>query len=227
MTKILLVEDEKELAMPVENWLIEQGHVVEMVHDGLEALERLKLYSYDVIILDLMLPGMNGLDICRHYRDRGGKGRILMLTARKTVDEKARGLDAGADDYLEKPFHLKELAARIRALLRRPGAISSEIFEVGELRLDSAKHKVWRTTQEIMLSPKEFALLEFFMRHPQTYFSADAIIDRVWRSDTEITPDTIRMHVKSLRRKIDVPGRGSLIHTLHGVGYKIDDSHDV
>lgn len=227
MTKILLVEDERELAMPIENWLLEQGHVVEMVHDGLEALECLKLYSYDVIILDLMLPGMNGLDICRQYRDRGGKGRVLMLTARKTVDEKAHGLDAGADDYLEKPFHLKELAARIRALLRRPGAISSEIFEVGELRLDSAKHKVWRAAQEIMLSPKEFSLLEFFMRHPQKYFSADAIIDRVWRSDTEIAPDTIRMHVKSLRRKIDVPGRASLIHTLHGVGYKLDDGHDV
>ena len=227
MAKILLVEDEKELAKPITNWLLQQGHVVETVHDGLEALVHLKLHQYDVVILDLMLPGMNGLDVCRKYRARGGKGRILMLTAQKMVEDKERGLDAGADDYLEKPFHLKELAARIRALLRRPGAISAEILEAGELRLDTVKRRVWRATQEIVLSPKEFALLEFFMRHPQQYFSADAIIDRVWRSDTEITPDAIRMHVKSLRRKIDIPGRASVIHSLHGVGYKLDECRDV
>ncbi len=222
MAKILLVEDETELAKPISNWLADQGHVVEVVHDGSEAMAYLKLHQFDVVILDLMLPGMSGLEICRQYRARGGKARVLMLTARKTVDDKERGLDAGADDYLEKPFHLKELAARIRALLRRSAAISGEVLQAGDVKLDTVKRKVWRVTAEIALSPKEFALLEFFMRHPQQYFSADAIIDRIWRSDTEITPDTIRMHVKSLRRKIDTPGQASVIHTLHGVGYKLD-----
>ena len=222
MAKILIVEDETELAKPIASWLTAQGHVVEVVNDGSEAISYLRMHQYDLIVLDWMLPGLSGLEICQQYRSRGGKGLVLMLTARKTVDDKARGLDAGADDYLEKPFHLKELTARIRALLRRSATISGVIVEAGVLKLDSVKHKVWRGTQEIILSPKEFALLELFIRHPQQYFSADAIIDRIWRSDAEITSDTIRMHVKSLRRKIDMPGQTSLIHTLHGVGYKLD-----
>lgn len=222
MAKILIVEDEIELAKPLANWLTAQGHIIEVVHDGSEAISYLRINQYDVVILDWMLPGMTGLEICQQYRSQGGKGLVLMLTARKTVDDKARGLDAGADDYLEKPFHLKELAARIRALLRRSATISGDILDAGDIKLDTVKRRVWRGTQEVALSPKEFALLEFFMRHPQQYFSADAIIDRIWRSDTEITSDTIRMHVKSLRRKIDIVGQASFIHTLHGVGYKLD-----
>jgi DNA-binding response OmpR family regulator len=222
MAKILIVEDELDLAGPVRDWLARESNTVEIVADGSEALECLRLYKYDVIILDLMLPGLNGMEICRQFRARGGTTPILMLTAKGSVEDKEAGLDIGADDYLTKPFSLKELAARVRALLRRPPDVSSNILTVADIALDPSANNVTKAGKEIHLLPKEFSLLEFFMRHPNQVFSAEALIDRVWQSDSDALSDTIRTHIKTLRRKIDSKGKPSLIATVHGVGYKLE-----
>lgn len=227
LSKILLVEDEIALAMPISGWLAEQAHIVDVLHDGLEAMEYLKVHQVDCVILDLMLPGMDGLDVCRQYRASGGNVRILMLTARKTVEDKELGLDAGADDYLEKPFNLKELAARLRALLRRSATMSPGILEAGSIKLDTIRCRVWRAAEEISVSSREFSLLEFLILHPRQYFSADAIIEKLWKDDDQITPEAIRLHIRALRQKVDAPGQNSMIKILHGVGYKLDESCDV
>lgn len=222
MAKILIVEDEIDLAAPVRDSLAREHHLVEIVDRGPEALEHLRLYKYDLIILDWMLPGMSGLDICQAFRATGGTTPVLMLTARAEVDDKELGLDSGADDYLTKPFHLKELLARVRALLRRPQPVTSRVLAAGDLSLDPAARRVTKAGKEIHLLPKEFSLLEFLMRHPNQVFSAEALIERIWESDTMAMPDTIRTHIKTLRRKVDSEGRPSLIATVHGVGYKLE-----
>jgi two-component system, OmpR family, response regulator MprA len=222
MAKILVVEDEHDLSIPMRDWLTREQHVVEVVDTGLEALDRLRVYKYDVIVLDLMLPGLNGMEVCRRYRNDGGNASILMLTAKNTVEDKEQGLDAGADDYLTKPFHLKELSARIRALLRRHTQSTSRELRVGELILDVVSRKVTFNGEEVHFVPREFSLLEFLMRHPNQVFSAEALLDRVWASDTMASPDTIRTYIKILRKKLGGEGKESLIRTVHGVGYKIE-----
>jgi len=222
MAKILVVEDEHDLSIPMRDWLTREQYVVEVVDNGIDALDRLKVYKYDVIVLDLMLPGMTGMEVCRRYRSEGGSSSILMLTAKTTVEEKEQGLDAGADDYLTKPFHLKELSARIRALLRRHTQSTSRELRVGELVLDVISRKVMFNGQEVHFVPREFSLLEFLMRHPNQVFSAEALLDRVWASDTMASPDTIRTYIKILRKKLGCEGKDSLIRTVHGVGYKIE-----
>lgn len=221
MAKILLVEDESDIADMVTAWLAREHHVVEVSTTGEDALDIIKVFPFDVLILDWVLPGISGVDVCRQYRNSGGRAPILMLTAKKDVDEKEAGLDAGADDYLTKPFELKELSARIRALLRRPTPFSGNILKVGCISLDTASHEVTRDGKLIELLPKEFALLAFFMRHPNQVFSADALLDRVWSSDSEASPETIRTYIKRLRKKIDVKGESSMVGTVHGVGYKL------
>jgi len=220
--KILLVEDEPDFSILIGEWLRNEHHIVEVVETGEEGIDRLKFYQYDIVILDWMLPGVSGLDVCKSYRQGGGKTPILLLTAKKHVDEKEQGLDAGADDYLTKPFEMKELSARIRALLRRPSAFSGSVLQVGSLNLNPTTFKLTRIGEEIALLPKEFALLEFMMRHPNQVFSAEALLDRVWSSDSEASPETIRTYIKRLRKKIDVPGQPSILSTVHGVGYKLD-----
>lgn len=199
-----------------------EHHVVELVENGEEATDRLKFYKYDVVILDWMLPGISGLEVCKRYRATGGTTPILLLTAKKHVDEKEQGLDAGADDYLTKPFEMKELSARIRALLRRPSVMTGSILQVGNLSLEPTTFKVTRNGEEVSLLPKEFALLEFMMRHPNQVFSAEALLDRVWSSDSDASPETIRTYIKRLRKKIDLQGQQSILSTVHGVGYKLD-----
>lgn len=221
MAKILLVEDEPDIADLITAWLKSDHHVVDCVNSGEDAISLLTIYQFDVIILDWMLPGVSGVEVCRKFRNRGGITPILMLTAKKHVDEKEAGLDAGADDYLTKPFELKELSARIRALLRRPSAFSGAVLKVGQLVMDTSTYKVMRTDEEVQLLPKEFALLEFFMRHPNQVFSAEALLDRVWTSDSEASPETIRTYIKRLRKKIDEEGKPSMLNTVHGVGYKL------
>lgn len=222
MPKILIVEDEPDLSEPVRAYLTHEHHIVEVVDNGLEALERLKFYKYDVIILDWMLPGMQGVDICKHYRTAGGTTPILMLTARKQTPDKIQALDAGADDYLTKPFDVQEVAARVRALLRRPQQVTSNVLKARNVVLETSTFRVTRDDQEVQLLPKEFALLEFLMRHPNQVFSAEALLDRVWASDSDASPETIRTYVKRLRKKIDVEGAQSIINTVHGVGYKLE-----
>lgn len=222
MAKILVVDDEPDFAILIGEWLRAEHHVVEVVETGEDAIDRLRFYKYDVVILDWVLPRMSGLDVCRAFRGAGGTTPVLMLTAKKHVDEKEAGLDAGADDYLTKPFEMKELSARIRALLRRPQAFSGSVLHVGDLMLEPTTYKVSRNGQDINLLPKEFALLEFLMRHPNQVFSAEALLDRVWSSDSEASPETIRTYIKRLRRKIDVNGQASILATVHGVGYKLE-----
>lgn len=222
MAKILLVEDDRNLAITVKDWLEFEHHLVEAVEVGTEALELAQSYQYDLIILDIELPKMNGLEVCKNYRQGGGQAPILMLTGRGSIPDKETGLDAGADDYLTKPFHLKELSARVRALLRRPGQVAGNTLKAGNLVLDTTSYKVLKDGQEIHLPRMEFALLEFLMRHQGQVFSTEALLDRVWTSDSEKSPETIRTSVKKLRSKIDTDGQPSIIRNVHGVGYKLE-----
>jgi len=221
MAKILLVEDEDDISDLITAWLAKDHHVVEVASSGEAALDLLRVYPFDVLILDWMLPGISGVEVCRDFRTRGGTTPILMLTAKSHVNEKERGLDAGADDYLTKPFELKELSARIRALLRRPVSFSGTVLKVGSIVLDTSTHQVTKDGEELQLLPKEFALLAFFMRHPNQVFSAEALLDRVWSSDSEASPETIRTYIKRLRKKIDDKDKPSMVGTVHGVGYKL------
>jgi len=222
MAKILVVEDEQDLAGPMKDWLMREQHLVEIADNGIDAMEKLDVYKFDLVVLDLMIPGINGMEVCKRFRAKGGATPILMLTAKSAIEDKEAGLDAGADDYLTKPFHLKELSARIRALLRRHTQSSGCELQIGDLHLDILARKVTMAGHEIHLVPREFSMLEFFMRHPNQVFSAEALLDRVWASDTLASPDTIRTYIKILRKKLDVNGKDSLIRTVHGVGYKLE-----
>lgn len=219
---ILLVEDEPEMASIISAWLQSQSYKVDVVPSGEVALESLQRRSYDLIILDWMLPGVSGLEVCQRFRAARGDSLIIMLTNKSKIIEKALGLDSGADDYLTKPFNLRELSARIRALLRRPRVFKGFIHKVGSLELDSWTFQFRKNGQEISLLPREFALLEFLMRHPDQVFSPEEILNNVWASEAQASPDTIRTYVKNLRKKLDTPGQPSLIKTIHSVGYRLD-----
>ncbi len=221
MAKVLIVEDDKHLSELVVDWLTAEKYSTEAVYKGTDGLERLKFYKYDVVILDWEMPGMTGPEVVRHFRDDGGTTPILMLTGKKEIEEKAEGLDAGADDYLTKPFEMKELSARLRALLRRSNFLNKTTLKAGNLTLDPVSRKVLLFDKEVDLQPKEFSLLEFLLRHPNQPFNAEAIMDRVWTASSDAAPDTVRLHVMRLRNKIDEPGKESIIRTLHRVGYML------
>ncbi|HEY9711994.1 MAG TPA: response regulator transcription factor [Chroococcales cyanobacterium] len=222
MAKILLVEDEHDLAVLIRDWLEGEVHLVEIVENGLEALTRLANEFYDLMILDLLLPGLDGMEVCKRYRAAHGSMPILMLTAKSSVDEREAGLDAGADDYLTKPFHLKELAARIRVLLRRNVVDHNKDLKVKGIVLDTMQCKVTVNGREVHLLPKEYRLLEFLMRHPNQVFSAESLLNHVWESDTTAALDTVRGHIMRLRSKIDVTGETSVISTHRRLGYKLN-----
>lgn len=224
MAKVLLVEDEVDLSSLINNWLAREHHLVEVVHDGATALHRLKVAKYDVIILDVMLPGMSGFDVCREFRQSRGATPILFLTAKTSLQDKELGFLAGADDYLTKPFHLKELEFRVKALLRRGVVSGSNIFQLGDIQVDSDQHKVLKNGAEVHLLPKEFRLLEFFVRHPQRVFSPEELLENVWESDTSAHNDSVRGHITRLRKKLDTPGEPSIIATVYGVGYKLQSA---
>lgn len=217
MAKILIVEDDEESRRVLYSFLIFDNHRVESLSDGLEASEHLKAFGYDLVILDWDLPGTSGFEICRNFRLNGGKAPILMLTGKSSLDDKEAALDSGADDYLTKPFELRELGARVRALLRRPGVIARKEQDIGGLVLDPGRMRVTKDGQHFTLLPKEFQLLEFLMRHPNQVFTNEAILNNVWPSDADASPEAIRSTIKRLRKKIDPDG--NLIRTMHGVGY--------
>ncbi len=223
MARILIVEDEIELSQVIAEWLEDEFHVVEAAYTGKEALKKLFTQTYDLIILDLMLPELSGMEVCRGYREWGGSAPILIVTAKKSLSSKENGLDSGADDYLTKPFKLRELAARVRALLRRPKAVTPSIVSVANIDMDVNAHTVTKFGKEVKLLAKEFALLELLMRNAGKPLTVDYIIDNLWSQSSNVSADTVRSHIRSLRQKLDNNEESKSIVTLHGVGYKIDD----
>ena len=225
MSKILLAEDESLLANEISEWLQHEHHIVEVVGDGLKAQDALSYCQYDVVVLDWMLPGMSGLDVCKSFRADGGRTPILILTARSSLECKEEGLDAGADDYLTKPFQLKELSARLRSLLRREVVLPTVSLQIADIVLDPKTRTVTKAGAEVHLEPREFNLLEFLFRHPNVTFSAEALIRRVWESYTHVSAETLRAYVKSLRKKLDTEGQSSIIMTVYGSGYMVVNRH--
>lgn len=222
MAKILLVEDDTELAKSLVDWLELEHHTVEHCERGFDALERLKFFEFDVVILDWGLPEMSGLDVLKAFRDKGGSTPVLLLTGRDGVSEIETGLNSGADDYLCKPCNVRELSARVKALMRRQNKVYEQVFKIRGLEVDIPKHRVSREGKEIRLQPKEFALLEFLLRNPNDAFSVESLLSRIWSSDSEASPDTVRVCITRLRNKIDVADQSSIIRTVHRIGYQID-----
>jgi len=219
--RVLVVEDERKLGELLRRGLGEEGYAADLADRGEEALWMVKAVDYDVIVLDVMLPGADGFEVCRRMRDGGVWAPVLMLTARDAVDDRVSGLDSGADDYLTKPFEFEELLARLRALTRRAPAERPPVLEVGDLRLDPAAHRAWRGEQELELSAKEFALLELFMRRPGMTLSRTQLLDGAWDIAFESRSNVIDVYVRYLREKIDRPFGRHSIETIRGVGYRL------
>jgi two-component system, OmpR family, response regulator QseB len=220
--RILIVEDDGRIARPLAEDLRYQLHVVEVAVDGLQGWEYARSEVYDLILLDLMLPKLGGIELCRRLRGAGCQALILILTARDTTGDKIIGLDAGADDYLVKPFELDELAARIRALSRRSGEVQPLVLSHGEIRLNPVSCVVTYADQILSLTPKEYGILEYFLHHPQQVVSKSALIDKLWEFDKSSGEETIKTHVTNLRRKLKEAGcLMDAIETVYGVGYRL------
>jgi two-component system OmpR family response regulator len=219
--RILVVEDDAKLAGLLRRALTEHGQATDVAARGEDALWMARVHSYDVLVLDVMLPEMDGFELCRALRDEGVWAPVLMLTARDGIADRVCGLDAGADDYLVKPFSLAELLARLRALVRRSAAERPTVLTVDDLRLDPATRAVWRANVEVQLSTKEFALLELFMRRPNEVISRLELLEHGWDMAYENRSNVITVYVRALREKIDRPfGRASL-ETVRGSGYRL------
>jgi two-component system, OmpR family, response regulator len=219
--RVLVIEDEVRMARLLKRALEEEGHAVDVAGTGPDGLWLATENRYAAIVLDVMLPGFDGFELCRRLRAAGIWAPVLMLTARDEVGDRVRGLDAGADDYLVKPFSLLELAARLRALARRDDRSRPAVLTEGDLKLDPASKQAWRGNVEIELSPKEFALLEFFLRHPGTVLSRSQIIEAVWDFAYDGTSNVVDQYVKYLRRKVDEPFGRQDLQTVRGMGYRL------
>ena len=221
--RVLLIEDDVTIARLLKEGLEDESYAVDVANDGSEGYRTAAADEYDVIILDIMLPGMNGYEVCRALRNDDNKTPILMLTARDAERDIVEGLDTGADDYLAKPFSFDVLLARIRALLRRPNGKLEEILQVGDLKLDPSSKKVTRASQEISLTAKEYGVLEYLMRNKGKVLSKEQIISHVWDFDADVLPNNVELFIMFLRRKIDKPFKSKLIHTVSGFGYKLEE----
>ncbi len=219
---VLLVEDERTISAYVKRGLEEHGYAVDVARTGPEALDWLQSSSFDLIVLDIMLPELDGLSVCRTIRGRGVQTPVLMLTARDTVDDRVTGLDAGADDYLVKPFAIKELIARLRAITRRAADQPKQpVLQVADLTLDPRTRQVQRGGTAIDLTAKEFAVLECLMRAPGRILTRTMIADQVWSYDVYHESNVVDVYIRNLRRKIDDPQPVKLIHTVRGAGYRL------
>ncbi|NET69107.1 MAG: response regulator transcription factor [Moorea sp. SIO1G6] len=222
--RILLVEDDERITDALAEDLTDQHYVVDVANDGQIGRELVESFSYDLILLDVMLPKMDGITLCRKLRSQGNSTPILMLTARDTISDKIVGLDAGADDYLVKPFDLGELSARMRALLRRGNTTLPPVLEWDSLRLDPSTCEVFYEDRLLSLSPKEYALLEFFLRHPRRVFSRAQILENLWSFERLPEEATVKAHIRGLRQKLEAAGAPSdLIETVYGLGYRLKE----
>ena len=219
--RVLLVEDEAHIADFITRGLSEQGYAVDVARDGEEAIDWADVAVFDVVILDVMLPQRSGIEVCRILREIGLQTPILMLTARDTVEDRVKGLDSGADDYLVKPFAFVELLARLRALMRRESAVLGSVIQVGDLTLDTTTWEVLRHGVVIELTTKECRLLEYLMRHPNQILTRTMIAEHVWNYDFDNATNVIDAHIRNLRRKIDDPFPIKLVQTVRGAGYRI------
>lgn len=224
--RILVVDDEVELAEAVARGLRREGYAVDLAHDGAEALGKAELTPYDLICLDLTMPGMDGLEVATRLRENppdGEQPRILMLTARDSIEERIEGLDHGADDYLIKPFAFGELTARVRSLMRREAAATSSVFTVGDIELDDAKKRARRGDRDLDLTAKEFALLRYFMAHVDQVLSQEHLLEHVWDEHADPFTNTVRVTVGTLRRKLSDDDEVQAIETVIGSGYRLID----
>jgi two-component system, OmpR family, response regulator QseB len=223
--KILLVEDDARIANPLAEALRHQNHGVEIARDGIEGWDYAMAAQYDLILLDLMLPRLDGISLCKQLRSSGSTALILMLTARDTTNDKVVGLDAGADDYLVKPFKLEELAARIRALSRRSADAKPSVLSHGKLQLNPMTYGVTYAEHDLTLTPKEYRILECFLRSPAQVFSRTALLDKLWDLDQCSGEETIKTHITNLRRKFKAVGcPEDIIETIYGIGYRLNNA---
>jgi len=220
--RVLVVEDERHLAGGIKRGLEAEGFAVDIAVDGLDGLERATEGDYDAIVLDIMLPGMNGYKVCSSLREAGNWTPIIMLTAKDGELDEAEALDTGADDFLSKPFSYIVLVARIRALLRRGGRERPPVLEVGDLRLDPAAHRAWRGDVEVSLTPRQFSLLEYLMRKAGEVVSKAEILEHVWDYAFEGDPNIVEVYIRHLRKRIDEPFERNAIQTVRLVGYRLD-----
>ncbi len=221
--RILLVDDDKKLAGYLKKGLVEEQHAVDVFYDGISGAFWAKENDYDIIILDIMLPGKDGIEVCRELRAKHIVTPIIMLTARDAVEDKIKGLDVGADDYLAKPFSFGELLARIRALLRRSQQYKTQTLQVADLELDPGSHKITRAGKEIALTGKEYALLEYLMRNKGRVVTETNIIDHVWDMQAEPFTNVVNVYIHYLRNKVDKGFEKKLIHTVRTIGYVMRD----
>jgi two-component system, OmpR family, response regulator len=219
--RLLVVEDEQRLAAGLRKGLEAEGFAVDVVHNGTDGIWMARENPFDAIVLDIMLPGANGYQVCRTLRSEDNWTPILMLTAKDGIADEVEGLDTGADDYLSKPFSYAVLIARLRALLRRGARPRPTVLEVGDLRLDPAAHRVWRSGVEISFTAREFAVLEFFVHHPDEVLAKKDILDHVWDFDFDGDPNIIEVYVRRLRAKLQRSASRPVIETVRGAGYRL------
>jgi DNA-binding response OmpR family regulator len=219
--RVLVVDDDRKLAGMVRRELEEQGYAVDVAHDGEEGLGCADAGVYDLILLDVVMPGLDGVTVCRRLRERKVGTPVLMLTARDGVEDRVGGLDSGADDYLVKPFNFRELGARVRALVRRGSAAKDTVLRVGDVEVDTLAHEVRRGEQPVELTSKEYAILEYFLRNPNRVLTRTQIAEHAWNYDFEAESNIIDVYVGNLRRKLDDHGDAPLLRTVRGVGYKL------
>ncbi|MFZ5911182.1 MAG: response regulator transcription factor [Chloroflexota bacterium] len=222
--RILIIEDDQAILKLLQRGLVYEGYTVDTATDGRMGLILARDHTPDLVILDWMLPGMDGLDVCHRLRTGGGSIPILMLTAKDTVQDRVQGLDAGADDYMVKPFNLEELLARVRALLRRTQPERIPILKFADLTLDTGSRQASRGSRLVSLTAKEYELLDLFMRHPKQVMTREVIFDRVWGYDFGGESNVLEVYIRYLRQKLEADGEPRLIHTVRGVGYVLREN---